>query len=34
VETLLARAVLKEAVDARRWMGAALVACGIWLLAA
>jgi uncharacterized membrane protein len=33
LETLLARAVLKETVDARRWMGAALVACGVWLLA-
>lgn len=34
IETVLARLLLKEAVDARRWMGAALVACGVWLLAA
>lgn len=34
LETLLARLVLREKVDARRWMGAALVACGVWLLAA
>jgi uncharacterized membrane protein len=33
-ETLLARFVLKETVDARRWVGAGLVACGVWLLAA
>jgi drug/metabolite transporter (DMT)-like permease len=33
-ETLLARFVLKEVVDVRRWVGAALVACGVWLLAA
>jgi len=33
LETLLARLVLREKVDARRWMGAALVACGVWLLA-
>lgn len=34
LETLLARLVLREKVDARRWAGAALVACGVWLLAA
>jgi transporter family protein len=34
LETALARLVLKEMVDARRWIGAALVACGVWLLAA
>jgi drug/metabolite transporter (DMT)-like permease len=34
LSTILARAVLKEAVDARRWIGAALVACGVWLLSA
>jgi len=34
LETILARLVLKEAVDGRRWLGAALVACGVWLLAA
>jgi drug/metabolite transporter (DMT)-like permease len=33
LETFLARLVLRENVDARRWMGAALVACGVWLLA-
>jgi uncharacterized membrane protein len=33
IETILARLVLKERVDMRRWMGAALVACGVWLLA-
>jgi uncharacterized membrane protein len=33
LETLLARLVLKERVDIRRWMGAAMVACGVWLLA-
>jgi uncharacterized membrane protein len=34
VETLLARLILRERVDVRRWMGAGLVACGVWLLAA
>jgi uncharacterized membrane protein len=34
LETALARVVLREAVDARRWVGAGLVACGVWLLAA
>jgi drug/metabolite transporter (DMT)-like permease len=34
IETILARLILKESVDGRRWMGAALVACGVWLLAA
>ena len=33
IETILARLVLKEHVDSRRWIGAALVACGVWLLA-
>jgi drug/metabolite transporter (DMT)-like permease len=33
LETLLARLILREQVDARRWAGAALVACGVWLLA-
>ena len=33
LETVLARLILKEAVDARRWIGAALVAGGVWLLA-
>ncbi len=32
-ETILARLVLKERVDARRWAGAMLVAGGVWLLA-
>ena len=33
LETLLARVVLRERVDALRWLGAALVGCGVWLLA-
>jgi uncharacterized membrane protein len=33
LETFLARLVLHEHVDMKRWMGAALVACGVWLLA-
>jgi len=33
LETILARAVLKERVDSRRWLGACLVACGVALLA-
>jgi len=32
IETILARMVLKEQVDSRRWIGAALVACGVWFL--
>lgn len=32
-ETILARLVLKERVDSRRWWGACLVACGVALLA-
>ena len=32
-ETILARLVLKERVDSRRWAGACLVACGVALLA-
>jgi uncharacterized membrane protein len=32
-ETLLARAVLKERVDSRRWWGVCLVALGVILLA-
>jgi drug/metabolite transporter (DMT)-like permease len=33
IETVLARIILKERVDLRRWIGAALVAGGVWLLA-
>lgn len=33
LETILARLVLKERVDRRRWAGACLVACGVALLA-
>jgi len=33
IETVLARWILKEHVDSRRWIGAALVAGGVWLLA-
>jgi drug/metabolite transporter (DMT)-like permease len=33
LETILARFVLKERVDRRRWAGALLVACGVALLA-
>ena len=33
IETVLARLILKERVDSRRWIGAALVAGGVWLLA-
>ncbi len=33
VETMLAKVVLKERVEARRWAGACLVACGVALLA-
>jgi drug/metabolite transporter (DMT)-like permease len=33
IETLLAKVVLKEHVDARRWAGAGMVACGVMLLA-
>jgi drug/metabolite transporter (DMT)-like permease len=32
-ETVLARLLLKERVDARRWWGVCLVACGVILLA-
>lgn len=32
-ETVLARLILKETVDTKRWIGAALVAGGVWLLA-
>jgi drug/metabolite transporter (DMT)-like permease len=32
-ETILARLLLKERVDSRRWVGACLVACGVALLA-
>jgi uncharacterized membrane protein len=32
-ETILARLVLNETVDWKRWTGAALVACGVALLA-
>lgn len=33
LETLLARAMLRETVGTRRWMGTALVAAGVFLLA-
>ncbi|MEP7361986.1 MAG: EamA family transporter [Acidobacteriota bacterium] len=33
LETLLARVLLSEPVGARRWMGTALVAAGVFLLA-
>jgi drug/metabolite transporter (DMT)-like permease len=33
LDTVLARAVLKEQVGVRRWAGAACVACGVYLLA-
>lgn len=33
LETLLARWILKEQVDSRRWLGAGLVASGVFLLA-
>ena len=33
LETILARALLKEQVCLRRWAGAGLVACGVALLA-
>ncbi len=33
VETFLAKYILKEHVDWRRWAGASLVACGVVLLA-
>jgi drug/metabolite transporter (DMT)-like permease len=33
IETVLARVVLKERIDRRRWAGACLVACGVALLA-
>jgi len=33
LETILARVVLREHIDVRRWVGAALVAAGVWLLA-
>lgn len=33
VETLLARLILKENVDGRRWAGAVLVAAGVAILA-
>ena len=34
IETVLARVLLKEAVDLRRWAGALLIAVGVVLLAA
>ncbi len=34
VETVIARVYLKERIDALRWTGAVLVACGVALLAA
>lgn len=33
IETLLAKLILKERVNTKRWMGALLVACGVALLA-
>ncbi len=33
VETVLAKWILKERVDSRRWAGALLVTCGVALLA-
>lgn len=33
LETILARVLLKEAVDLRRWTGACLIAFGVALLA-
>jgi uncharacterized membrane protein len=33
LETLFARILLKEQINLRRWAGAALVACGVALLA-
>ncbi len=33
IETLVARAVLHETVSARRWLGTALVTCGVILIA-
>ena len=34
LETILARVLLKEAVDSRRWAGACMIAFGVALLAA
>src|SRR5579862_3655880 len=33
LETILARLILKEHINSRRWAGACLVACGVALLA-
>lgn len=33
LETILARVILRESIDYRRWAGAALVACGVAMLA-
>lgn len=33
LETILARAVLKEQVNWQRWLGAACIACGVYLVA-
>jgi uncharacterized membrane protein len=33
LDTILARVLLKEKVDIRRWAGAGLIACGVALLA-
>ena len=32
LETILARVVLKENIGWRRWVGAGLIACGVWLV--
>ena len=34
VETILARVVLKERVNWQRWVGAASIACGVYLVSA
>ena len=34
IDTILAKLLLKERVDWRRWMGAALVAVGVYLVSA
>jgi uncharacterized membrane protein len=34
LETILARAILKEEVNWQRWLGAACIACGVYLVSA